>query len=43
MWIRINSTMKIFLHLYGFMHLSGSIESDNHNGHIVKCEKRSDK
>ena len=31
------------LHLYGFKFLSSSIESDNHNGAIEKCEKRSDK
>ena len=33
---------KIFLHLYGFMLLSGSVESDNHNGAFERCEKRSD-
>ena len=41
--VRINSYKEIykeFLHLYGFMLLRGSIESDNHNGDIVK---RSDK
>ena len=37
------SSYKEFLHLYGFMLLSGSIESDNHNGAIGKFEKRSDK
>ena len=31
------------MHLYAFMLLRGSIESDNHNGAIEKCEKRSDK
>ena len=41
--IRINSYKEIFLHLYGFMLLSGSVESDNHNGAIEKVEKRSDK
>ena len=39
----INSYKEIFLHLYGFMPLSGSIESDNRNGAIEKFEKRSDK
>ena len=34
---------KEFVHLYGFMRLSGSIEFGNHNGAIEKCEKRSDK
>ena len=32
-----------FLQLYGFMLLSGSIESDNHNGAIEKFEKHTDK
>ena len=36
-------TRKIFLHLYGFIHLSDSIESDNHNGAIEICEKCLDK
>ena len=40
--IRINS-YKEFLHLYGFMHLSDSIESANLNGGVEKFEKRSDK
>ena len=40
--VRINSYKEIFLHLYGFMLLSGSIESDKHNGAIEKFEKRSD-
>ena len=31
-------TRKIFLHLYGFMYLSGSIEFDNQNGSIEKFE-----
>ena len=31
------------MHLYAFMLLRGSIESDNHNGAIEKYEKRSDK
>ena len=31
------------MHLYGFMPLSGSIESDNHNGAIEICEKCLDK
>ena len=35
--------IKKFLHLYGFMILSGSIESDNRNGAIEKFERRSDK
>ena len=39
--VQINS-YKDFLHLYGFMLLSGSVESDNHNETIEKCEKRSD-
>ena len=34
---------RIFLHLYVFMLLSGSIESDNHNGAIEKFERRSHK
>ena len=41
--VRISSFTEIFLRLYGFMLLSGSIESDNHNGAIGKFEKRSDK
>ena len=41
--VRINSNKEMFLQLYGFMLLSGSIESGNHNGAIEKCEKRSDK
>ena len=41
--IRINSYKENFLHLYGFMLLNGSIEYDNHNGAIEKCEKCSDK
>ena len=41
--VRVNSYKEIFLHLYGCMVLSGSIESDNHNGAIEKVEKRSDK
>ena len=41
--IRINSYKEMFLHLYGCMILSGSIESDNPNGAIEKFEKRSDK
>ena len=40
--VQINS-YKDFLHLYGFMLLSGSIESVNYHGAIEKCEKRSDK
>ena len=40
--VRINS-YKEFFHLYGFMLLSGSIVSDNHNGAIEKFERRSDK
>ena len=40
--VRINSYKEIFLHLYGFMLLNGSIESDKHNGAIEKLEKRSD-
>ena len=36
--VRINSYKEIFLHLYGFMLLSGSIESDKHNGAIEKWE-----
>ena len=35
-------TKKIFLHLYGFMLLSGCVESDNHNGAFERCEKCSD-
>ena len=34
---------KKFLHLYGFMLLSGNIESDNHNGAIEILDKCSDK
>ena len=41
--VRINSYKEMFLHLYGFMVLSGSIESDNLNGDIEKFEKRLDK
>ena len=33
----------MFLHLYSFMLLSGSIQLDNHNGAIEKLDKRSDK
>ena len=39
----INSYKEIFLHLYGFMPLSGSIESDNRNGAIEKFQNRLDK
>ena len=39
--IRINSYNENLMHLYGFMLLSGRIESDNHNGAIEKCKKRS--
>ena len=39
----INSYIRSFLHLYGFMLLIGSIESDNHNEGIEKFEKRSEK
>ena len=38
--VRINR--KNCLYLYGFTLLSGSIESDKHNGAIEKFEKRSD-
>ena len=41
--VRINSYKEFFLHLCGFMLLSRSIESDNHNGAIKKLEKCSDK
>ena len=41
--VRINSYKELFLHFYGCMVLSGSIESDKHNGAIEKFEKRSDK
>ena len=41
--VQINSYKANFLHLYGFMLLSGSIESDNHNGAIEIFDKRSDK
>ena len=41
--VRINSYNEIFLHLYGFILPSGSIESDNHNGAIEKFEKSLDK
>ena len=34
--------MQIFLRLYGFVLLSGSIESDNHNWATEKFEKRPD-
>ena len=40
--VRINS-YKEFLHLYRIMLLSGSIESDNHNGAIEMLGKCSDK
>ena len=39
----INSYAEIFLRLYGFILLSGSIESDTYNGAIEKFEKPSDK
>ena len=39
--VRINSYKGNFQHLYGFMLLRGSIESDNHNGANEKLEKRS--
>ena len=38
----INSYKVTFLHLYGFMLLSGSMESDNHNGTFEIFDKRSD-
>ena len=41
--VRINSYKEFFRHLYGFMLLSGSIESDNHNGAIETFERRSEK
>ena len=41
--VRINSYEEKFLHLYGFMLLSGSIESDKSNGAIENFEKLSDK
>ena len=41
--VRINSSKENFLDLYGFMLLSGSIESDNHNGTIENLEKLADK
>ena len=41
--VRINSYKENFLDLYGFMLLSGSIESDNHNGAIENLEKLADK
>ena len=41
--VQINSYKDNFLHLYGFMLLSGSIVSDNYNGAIDKVEKRLDK
>ena len=41
--VRIKSYKEFFLHLYGFMFLSGSIEYDNENGAIEKFKKRSDK
>ena len=41
--VRINSYKEIFLRLYGFMLLNGSIESDNTNGAFEEFEKRSDK
>ena len=40
--VEINLQRNV-LHLYDFMLLSGSIECDNHNGTIGKCEKRSNK
>ena len=39
----VQISRKDFFHLYGFMVLSGSIESDNHNRDIEEFEKRSDK
>ena len=41
--VRMNNYKEIFMHSYGFMLLSGRIESDNHNGAIEKFEKRTDK
>ena len=41
--VQINSYEENFLHLYGFMLLIGSIESDNHNRTTENVEKRSDK
>ena len=41
--VRINSYKENFLHLYGFLLLSGSIEYDNHNRTTENVEKRSDK
>ena len=41
--VRINRYNEIFNHLYGFMLLSCSIESDNYNGAIENFEKSSDK
>ena len=39
---RSDKVTKNFLHLYGFMLLSGSTEFHNHNGAIEKFDKRSD-
>ena len=41
--VRINRYKVNFLYLYGFMLLSGSIESHNHNGAIEIFDKRLDK
>ena len=41
--VRINSYKEIYLHLYGFVLLSGSIESDNHKWASKNFEKRPDK
>ena len=40
--VRINSYKRNFQHLYDFMLLRGSIESDNHNGAIENILKRSE-
>ena len=41
--VRIQSCEEFFLHLYGFMLLSGSIESGNHNEAIETFHKRLNK
>ena len=39
--IKFNSYKENYLHLYGFVLFSRSIEPDNYNGAIEKSEKRS--
>ena len=39
--VQISSYTEFFVHLYGFMLLSGSIVPDNHNGAIETFETHS--